>query len=265
MNLPISEQAKLFNRCAGNYARHRPSYSGEAITGMIRECGLPPGAKVCDLGSGTGILSELLARRGLKVAAAEPLLRMRAIAKARQRATGLDISILRGSAGHIPLRDGSVSAVVCGQSFHWFAHQRALEEIHRVLMPRGWLAVMWNNRMAERQEWIASMESLFRKYNPDYRTDYRQRDWKAAINQGRYFRCAERREFEFVQLVSIPAVLGLISSFSYVQVIPGRERQLLKREVRKILADRFGHAPGRTIPLPMVTELYLARRGEKKS
>jgi ubiquinone/menaquinone biosynthesis C-methylase UbiE len=41
----------------------------------------------------------------------------------------------------LPFRDETFDTIVCAQAFHWFDGHRALQEIHRVLKPRGaWLS-----------------------------------------------------------------------------------------------------------------------------
>src|SRR5215510_14639686 len=52
----------------------------------------------------------------------------------------------QGSAERIPLADASVDAVVCAQSFHWFANVNALSEIRRILKTGGVLGLIWNVR-----------------------------------------------------------------------------------------------------------------------
>ena len=47
------------------------------------------------------------------------------------------VKTLAGTADAIPLPDESVDAVVCAQSFHWFATPQALAEIQRILKPGG--------------------------------------------------------------------------------------------------------------------------------
>jgi ubiquinone/menaquinone biosynthesis C-methylase UbiE len=46
-----------------------------------------------------------------------------------------DVEVLAGAADSIPLHDGSIDMVVCAQPFHWFATDKALAEIRRVLVP----------------------------------------------------------------------------------------------------------------------------------
>ena len=49
-----------FSSRADAYARFRPSYPPPAIDLLAARCGLAPGMAVADVGSGTGILTELL-------------------------------------------------------------------------------------------------------------------------------------------------------------------------------------------------------------
>ena len=57
---------------------------------------------------------------------------------------------LAGTADAIPLPDESVDAVVCAQSFHWFATPQALAEIQRILKPGGKLGGVEHARCARR-------------------------------------------------------------------------------------------------------------------
>jgi len=117
-------RAGSFGAGAAAYERGRPGYPVEAL----RAC-LPEHARrVLDLGAGTGKLTRGLLDLGLDVAAVEPLEEMRALIPSAAQT-------LAGSAEAVPLPDACVDAVLVGQAFHWFDHDRALAEIARVLSP----------------------------------------------------------------------------------------------------------------------------------
>jgi len=128
----LAELGLSFGNAAADYERGRPGWPEEvAAVG-----GLPPDAEVLDLGAGTGKLTRVLASRFARVTAVEPSAEMRALIAGAE--------VLDGTAEAIPLQDGSVDGVFCGEAFHWFDWSRALEEIARVLRPGGVLVLCFN-------------------------------------------------------------------------------------------------------------------------
>src|ERR1700754_5087682 len=110
---------------ADSYVRGRPDYP-PALAGWLTDTlGLKPGALVVDLGAGTGKFTPRLIATGASVIAIEPVATMRA----KLAAALPEVEALEGTAQSIPLDDASVDAVVCAQSFHWFARHDALREI----------------------------------------------------------------------------------------------------------------------------------------
>ena len=66
-----------FSNRVSNYARYRPSYPEDVIRFLQKAIGLRKDWKIADIGSGTGIFSELLLRNGYKVWGVEPNKEMR--------------------------------------------------------------------------------------------------------------------------------------------------------------------------------------------
>src|SRR5438105_3757042 len=131
-----------FSTAADAYERGRPGYPEEAMAWMAERLDLREGRDVLDLAAGTGKLTRALVPFGARVIAVEPIDEMR-----EQLFRALpDVDAFDGTAESIPLPDGSVDAVTCGQAFHWFRIEEALREIHRVLRPGGALALVWNMR-----------------------------------------------------------------------------------------------------------------------
>src|SRR4051812_8526704 len=129
-----------FTDAADAYERGRPGYPPAVVAALADAAGLAPGARVLDLGAGTGKLSRALAAAGLAAAAVAPLPAMRALASRELAAD----RVLDGTAEAIPLPDASVDAVVAADAFHWFDTPRALPEIRRVLRDDGALALLAN-------------------------------------------------------------------------------------------------------------------------
>src|ERR1700687_2746837 len=81
----VRRPTERFSSRVENYVRYRPGYPSADLDLLKTRCGLSPGAVVADLGSGAGILSELLLASGAKVIGVEPNDGMRAAAEARLR------------------------------------------------------------------------------------------------------------------------------------------------------------------------------------
>ena len=108
-----------------------------------------PVGRCLDLGCGTGRFTAVLARTfACPVVGVEPSEAMLAVARAEDIP---DVEWKQGSAEIIPLESASVGLVFMSQVFHHLSRpQEALREIHRVLMPEGWLVI--RNGTAEKNE-----------------------------------------------------------------------------------------------------------------
>src|SRR5687768_13189915 len=70
-----------FSSRVENYAKYRPGYPAEVVSILKSKCGLTGESTIADVGSGTGILSEVFLRNGNTVFAIEPNIPMRLFAE----------------------------------------------------------------------------------------------------------------------------------------------------------------------------------------
>jgi SAM-dependent methyltransferase len=134
-----------FTGLAAAYAQHRPDYPPAAYDFMTRFGRLQPGARIIDLGCGTGISTRQLAQRGWRVIGIEPNVEMLTAARA-ETAPGTCIDYLQAQAEAVPLPADFADAILAAQAFHWFDPAAALAEARRLLRPGGSLFLMWYER-----------------------------------------------------------------------------------------------------------------------
>ena len=239
-------ESRSFELVAGLYERARPGYPQEAIDWIAGRIGLGSASTVLDLGAGTGKLTRALVETGARVIAVEPGDAMRADL---ERAVP-DVEALRGAAEDIPLPDQSVDCVAAGQAFHWFRHDEAIPELHRVLRPSGGVALVWNSRDAA-NPLQREIGELIAPFVPPDRPD--EDEWPRPLGESELFGPLEERRFSFAQELDTDTVAERIASVSFVAAAPAEARRELDAAIRRA-ADKLG---GR-IAFLYVTRAYVS-------
>jgi SAM-dependent methyltransferase len=157
---PDATRAHSFNAAAAQYAANRPAYPPSLFDAVEDLAGRSlTGARVADVGAGTGIATALLHARGADVLAVEPGDGM----AAQFRRTLPDIPLVRGDGNALPLADHSVDFLTYAQAWHWTAPPRSVPEARRVLRPGGALALWWNRDPAD-VPWITEQSERIRHH-----------------------------------------------------------------------------------------------------
>jgi SAM-dependent methyltransferase len=158
------------------------------------------------------------------------------------------VAAVSGNAERIPLEDGSVDAVACAQSFHWFDHAVALPEIARVLRPGGLLALVWNSR-DDRVNWVAQLSEII---GNETVADW---DVQRPLGASGLFGPAEEAEFRFEQALDRETLLDLVLSRSYCAKLSEADREPVLAEVAKLYDEAAGEGG---IRLAYMTECFRA-------
>jgi ubiquinone/menaquinone biosynthesis C-methylase UbiE len=245
----IHPRARGFDHAADAYERARPGYPPAAVALIVERAGIVEGTRVLDLAAGTGKLSRPLAAAGARIVAVDPSAPM----LERLRATLPDAETHVATAEQLPLPDASVDAAVVGQAFHWFVPERALPEIHRVLRPRGVLALIWNTR----DQTDPLQRELSKVFAPLERDTPRHRGTGSADELARssLFAELEAHEFSLRQELDEDGLVDRVLSVSFVAEAGEAAGTRVEAQVRD-LARRLP----RPIVLRYTTQLFLARR-----
>jgi ArsR family transcriptional regulator len=138
------EQAQVyFNQVAGRFDRsYGPGRSWQAFGHLLLRI-LPP-ITVADLGSGEGLLSELLARRCKKIIAVDNSEKMVAFGVNKAKKNGLkNLEFRLGDLDNPPIDRQSVDVVILSQALHHAAvPATAIAAAHRILRPGGQILIL---------------------------------------------------------------------------------------------------------------------------
>jgi SAM-dependent methyltransferase len=255
----VSELAFSFGRIAVEYDDIRPEYAPEALARAGEALGLDDGSQVVDLAAGSGKLTRALARRFDEVVAVEPNDEMRGVLA--RRSAG--IRVLAGTAERMPLPDASADAVFVGDAFHWFDGPAAVDELARVLRPRGGVALLWNHWWSDGDDRTsnsldpplpAEAQALFDEvYVSSGRAAAREAmaDPLLAFSNERFEPLAEE-SFPREETLSRRQVVDLYATVSSIASLPPAERDELKLTLLQLLEPSYR--------LRIITELHWTRR-----
>jgi SAM-dependent methyltransferase len=246
--------AYSFGAAAAAYDEHRPDYSEAAVRWALSRA---PGTRVLDLAAGTGKLTRVLTRLGVRVTAVEP-----DEAMLDQLRSGLpDVESLSGAAEDIPLPSGSVDAVVVGQALHWFDMSLAGPEIHRVLVPGGTAAALWNLD-DDRVPWVASLEEVAGGTGGATYTQWLEGDREAhftELSAPGLFGAVEQAQFPHGQRRTPASLTATIATHSRVLMMEPADREQMLSAVLAYLRES-PQTSGDEFTLPMVTAVVRAPR-----
>jgi SAM-dependent methyltransferase len=140
-----TEASARFASQAEHYDRHRPRYPAALFVTLLREADLVDGDVVVEIGAGTGLATEPLAKSGLDVHAVEPAAGLAVLAQ--HKLQGL-VSFVHGRFEDCPLPP-QARLVTAFNAWHWVEPRAGLDRAAELLTPRGSLALVWT----EVQSW----------------------------------------------------------------------------------------------------------------
>jgi ArsR family transcriptional regulator len=143
LDLRAHRERLYFNQVAGRFGRsYGPGRSWQAFGQLLLRI-LPP-LTVADLGSGEGLLSELLALRCRNVIAVDNSEKIIAFGAAKARKAGLkNLEFRLGDLQDPPIADATVDVVILSQALHHAEDPpRALRSAHRILKPGGQVMIL---------------------------------------------------------------------------------------------------------------------------
>jgi SAM-dependent methyltransferase len=230
-----TDPTSRFSSRVENYIRYRPKYPQAVVKLLEDECGLTPVSIVADVGSGTGILTELFLRNGNRVFGVEPNREMREAGE-RLLAAYPNFLSVEGRSEATRLESSSVDFITAGQAFHWFERETTRREFARLLRPGGWVVLVWNDRRTQGTRFLEDYERMLIRYGTDYcevTVKHANEDLIGSFFGEGGFRS---RSFDNLQLLNFDELKGRLLSSSYIPEASDARFAPMMRELEDIYA-----------------------------
>ncbi len=211
MSIEFSDPKSRFSSRAKYYAKYRPGYPKEILTLLKQKEILQTDTIIADIGSGTGILSELFLQEKNHVLGIEPNPKMRIAAETYLSKYSTFRSIC-GSAENTTLKSQSVNLITVGQAFHWFQIEQTIKEFKRILTHHGNVVLIWNFRKTDGSNFNELYENVMLTHGTDYAQLKKPFNLKSLLptNTNEYY------HFKNQQLLDYQGYIGRTLSSSYI-------------------------------------------------
>lgn len=232
-----------------DYAKYRPTYPQAAIDTILKGLGNPSQLTAADIGAGTGIASQLLAERGVRVTAIEPNASMRNAAEPHPL---IEFSDATAEQTHLP--EAAVDLVISCQAFHWFNPEPTLAEFRRILKPCGRLALVWNDR-APKEQFFSEFNRLVRASMSQQLDGKHRGVVKPLLLSSPHFSRVRQYTFTHSQELDLTGTIGYALSKSFTPQAGAARQQLISdlTELHTRWADSRG-----LVSFVHFTTVYLA-------
>ena len=155
------------------------------------------------------------------------------------------------------LPDESVPVIICAQAFHWFASDKSVAEICRVLEPGGKFGLIWNHRDYS-LPWVRALQDIVDPFvkKKDMPGDARELKWTGSLNKSGKFTPVERNmKFQTYVEGDMDKIVSAIMCISAITQSSEEVRRSTEVKVREVLTNHPDLQGAQAYKLPYITDI----------
>jgi SAM-dependent methyltransferase len=259
------ELRRTFEEAPELYERARPGYPAVLFDDLAALTGLGRGARICEVGCGTGQATLPLAERGYRLTCVELGTKLAAIAQ-RKLAPFPDVDIVNSDFEHWRPEHADFDAVVAFTSFHWLDPGTRFQKVASLLRAEGMLAVVTTEHVLpeDGDRFFAEVQADYEAVVPEDpktrqggpRPPDRIPDLGAEIEASARFHPTATRRYLFDVTYTAGSYIALLETYSGNRALDERRRGLLFDLIRARIAAQ----PGGEVRKTYLAILNVARR-----
>src|SRR5262245_8252261 len=255
-----TEQRFTFDEVAELYDRHRPPYPGPLFEDLVRLSAISQGARILEIGCGTGQATIPLAQRGFRVLCLEPGATLARFAQ-RKLAPFRNVEVVQLTFEAWPIEPLAFSLVVSAQAFHWVTPEVRFTKAAAALDASGTLAIFGNAVVLERSPLRQAIDAVYARHAPTmagppathwYSEGGPVRELFAASG---CFGAVTSRRYPWSQIYSASDYCDLLRTSSDHRLLAHDQRELLLGALSEVIQSHGG-----SIEIAYDAHLHLARR-----
>lgn len=251
---------RTFNEDAERYDRARPRYPVQLFDDLA--AAVPAGARMLEIGCGTGQATVALAERDYRIVAVELGPEMATVAR-RNLARFDSVEVVAAAFEDWPLPDEPFDVVFSATAFHWVDPAVRVSKSADALRPGGRLATVRTEHIAGGTEaFFAAAQACYERFDPATPPDLRMqsasdipRDDRELTSSGR-FAPATFHRYEWESSYSTEEYLDLLLTYSGHRALPAAQRSGLLDCIAGLIDGNHG---GRVVKR-YLTELRVTQR-----
>lgn len=240
MSLTSREQRFTFDEVAELYDRARPGYPEALIDDLVSLSGIAPGARVLELGCGTGQLTRSLARRGFRVLCLEPGANMASVA--RQRLADFPaVEVVSESFEKWPIETGAFALVASAQAFHWIDPAIRFTKAAEALHEGASLAVIGNAVVSRESPVWTAIQTAYAAHTPELSAGVATRWYgpegpiRGDFDESALFGLVGSRHHPWSRIYTASEYLDLLRTHSDHRLLPEAQHELLLSAIRRVI------------------------------
>lgn len=256
LGLGFDQQAELYDEV-------RPRYPEPLFDELVALGGITTPARALEIGAGTGIATEPLARRGFEIVALEPGKRLAAVARrALARYPSVAIETTRFEDWPLPVEPFDL--VYSATASHWIAPDVRFTKTARALRPGGCLAILEYQHVAGGDDaYFEAAQPCYERHVPGTKPWTSMEAWDkppdlTAIEASGLFDLVAVRQLQEVITYSSEEYQRLISTYSGTIALKPDARTSLLDCLASLMEREYGGSVRKAYRF----ELILLRRND---
>jgi SAM-dependent methyltransferase len=248
VSMPAADRDELkrtFDCDAELYDKARPNYPDEIFDDLVALAALKPGARLLEIGCGTGKATLALAKRGLCVVCIELGESLAAIAR-RNLARYLDVDVLTSDFESWDPQAQLFDMVFAATSWHWIDPRVRYQKTARLLKPAGVLAILdggghafpegFDPFFTEIQKTYEALGEPHLEWPPP--RPAQSPDRRGEIERSGLFRVVEIKRYLWSVEYTAESYIDVLNTYSGHIAWPQWKRETLYAEVRRLISER---------------------------